>query len=759
MEAAPRQRKTWPWILIAIGLTAILALIPPVLARVLAADVSCARWFNGFVHRSRSFDLFLIRTNTRRADLAVFFVIGMGMLVYAFLSRRKEKMTSTLAFWAWVGILFTVLCFVLEALEKIMQRPSPGLVLANWRDLSEFYVTTVKVKAIGCFPSDHATAWFFLGFMAVRRYRRLGIFLLAFALALSPFRVIIGSHWMSDALFGAVPLTALMAALAFETPLIRLRDVCEHWITRMFAWFKRRPADSTREFLTAQQLVRLLLVIGLLRLVSFQACPLIDETEGRYALISSLMVKTGNWVVPRMAFDTPFWGKPPLAFWIGAAIFKVFGIGEFTARLGSFLPSVVAVLLVVMVGRRLYNLSVGLVAGAILASAALFHVLAGFVMTDPCLTATITLTMVSLPMAATSHDRRRELFWGYAFFAGLGLSLLAKGPVAIVFAVLALGGWAAIVRPWKILRALPWISGLALTLAISVPWHILAERQTPGFLHYYFVDEHWKRFLVPGWKSLYGKAHQQPMGFVWVGLIAGGLPWFVLLAVAAWKGRRDWKNKCRESPWSAYFACWMLAPFIIFTPSPNAILTYALPAIPAMAILTALLLAKPARDGSGTREVCCLPPGVFRLLALFVPVVLAAGAFVVGPSLGLDRSQKDLIRTFQKKSKSNRAELVYTEDLPYSAAFYGGEIPSQVVTDIKHKRPTQIRSDIAHGGEVYLAIRKTKTADFRDEVGIPARKLGEIGDYILCRAETTSETLEKYSKIKEARKTKVIPIQ
>ena len=40
---------------------------------------------------------------------------------------------------------------------------------------------------------------------------------------------------------------------------------------------------------------------------------------------------------------------------------------------------------------------------------------------------------------------------------------------------------------------------LMLMLALSVPWYVVAERHTPGFLNYFLLGEHWHRFVTPGW--------------------------------------------------------------------------------------------------------------------------------------------------------------------------------------------------------------------------------------------------------------------
>src|SRR5690606_21406355 len=101
------------------------------------------------------------------------------------------------------------------------------------------------------------------------------------------------------------------------------------------------------------------------------------------------------------------------------------------------------------------------------------------------------------------------LFWRYGFFIGMSIGLLAKGPLALVLiggASLAWALWAPEGR--KALKAQPWSAGLALMLAISLPWYVAAELKTPGFLRYFLVGEHFLRFVDAGWTGdRYGTAH------------------------------------------------------------------------------------------------------------------------------------------------------------------------------------------------------------------------------------------------------------
>ena len=63
-------------------------------------------------------------------------------------------------------------------------------------------------------------------------------------------------------------------------------------------------------------------------------------------------------------------------------------------------------------------------------------------------------------------------------------------------------------------------------LLIAVPWYVMAEHKTPGFLHYFIIGEHIDRFLDSGWKGdKYGHAHFKPLGTIWFMWLYTSLPW------------------------------------------------------------------------------------------------------------------------------------------------------------------------------------------------------------------------------------------
>src|SRR3546814_5782336 len=67
-------------------------------------------------------------------------------------------------------------------------------------------------------------------------------------------------------------------------------------------------------------------------------------------------------------------------------------------------------------------------------------------------------------------------------------------------------------------------------LAISLPWYVIAELKTPGFLKYFLVGEHFLRFVDAGWAGdRYGTAHARAWGAIWLDWIAASAPWSLLL--------------------------------------------------------------------------------------------------------------------------------------------------------------------------------------------------------------------------------------
>lgn len=399
----------------------------------------------------------------------------------------------------------------------------------------------------------------------------------------------------------------------------------------------------------------------LVRLLSLGCYPLMDTTEARYGEIARKMAELGDWVTPWFDYGVPFWGKPPLAFWLSAGGIRLFGVNEVAVRLPHLLVGALAAWLVWRLGRRRDSFA-AIAALVLLASSALFLVASGAVMTDIALALSCVLVMRGFWLALESEGDTR-LQAAFQFFAGLALGLLAKGPLALVLAAIPLGLWTLVTRRWiEVWHSLPWLSGALLTALLALPWYWLAERHTPGFLAYFLLGEHWHRFLTPGWSGdLYGNGHAFARGSIWLFAVAATLPWSLLLPWAVWR----WRGQAKPAPdrqWQLYLMLWGLAPCLLFTLAGNILWTYVLPGLPALALLGADWLARLPDRRPVKRLLLGGVAASTLLLILFVGHLSHGGAAEL-------KSARALVADYSARAHGGEPLLFYRHR-PYSGAFY-----------------------------------------------------------------------------------------
>jgi 4-amino-4-deoxy-L-arabinose transferase-like glycosyltransferase len=498
------------------------------------------------------------------------------------------------------------------------------------------------------------------------------------------------------------------------------------------------PADGTapRGRRAAWWLAALLALVAVVRLVSMAPYPLVDPSESRYAEIAREMVAGGDWISPQLEPGVPFWGKPPLSFWLTAASFRVFGPSAWAARLAPFAFLAASVAFVFAFAAVWLDRRRALLAALVLSSSALFFVLAGTVSTDAALVFVVTAALASLPRALLAPEPRRRRAWALVFFAALGLSPLAKGLVGPVWILGVVGLWGAFARAHRrALARLPWGWGLALAAALAVPWHLLAELRTPGFLHYYLWGEHVQRFLVEGWAGdRYGNPHPQPPGAILLFFAAAALPWS---AIAAWIGLRRLRGGDRPAPDPGllWVGLWLVVPLGFFVLSSNVMLAYALPALPPFALLTARLLGAPRREGGISPW---LAPRRLAATTLAVPALVLVASLAVFPFLEARRSQRDLVQLFEQLDTTGRATLVYTDEMPPSGDFYARGRAIEIHEDDAASIERELRDDDLD----FYAI-EDNDADQFPALGLErTREVGRVGRYRLRVEEPAPRAAE-----------------
>ena len=479
----------------------------------------------------------------------------------------------------------------------------------------------------------------------------------------------------------------------------------------------------------------------LLPLVSMWIVPFFDTSEPRYAEIARIMAQSGDWITPWLSPGVPFWGKPPLSFWAQAASMRLFGYTEFAARLPAWICLLLSNVVLLRGLAILKGPRIAMMTAIIYSTCSLVYISSGAVLTDPFLALGTTLSLISFavlagtrlrdsgtgdPAASSGQPAGQASLsgWRYGFFVGLAIGLLAKGPLAAVVVFAPVVIWRVCTWRSGLSAGLPWGKGLVLTAALSLPWYVLAEIRTPGFLDYFIIGEHVRRFLDPGWTGdLYGTAHQRPYGAIWLGWLEASFPWGLLVlgavlgALCSVRIRGALRNLVQD-PLLAYWLAAMLFTPVFLTFSANILWTYLLPALAGMSVLVALFLheIESRFDGPGKKLLTAVPA--------IVPACVLLFSVIVSVDPDLRNTERGLVRyAMQSQSASQPSSpLLYFSKPPFSARFYSaGRV--QEVTPGTFQRTSPY----------YLAVPRKQQEDVADLLGKPLDPVYTNKRYLLVK--------------------------
>lgn len=345
--------------------------------------------------------------------------------------------------------------------------------------------------------------------------------------------------------------------------------------------------------------------------------PLSVPDEGRYVEIPREMTVSGDYLTPRLD-GVKYFEKPVLFYWLEAFSIKLFGLNEFTLRLWPAVLALLGCLAVSVAGARLFGRSTGLLAAAILATSLLYYALSRAIILDMPVSVLLSVALLSFLVGThkTPGLKRRLYLWG--FYAFSALAVLCKGLIGIVIPGMVVGAWIILLGEWRILKTLYLPSGLAVFLLIAAPWHILVGRANPGFFNFYFIHEHFQRYLT----KVHGR--YQPIWFFIPILLLGLFPWSAFLVQAinhsipsSWRERHEHRD-------ALFLMLWAGLIFIFFSASDSKLIPYILPVFPPLALLIGHYCAAcgDCRDFPGLRTGYTI---------FLVAAMLLAAAFVALP--------------------------------------------------------------------------------------------------------------------------------
>jgi 4-amino-4-deoxy-L-arabinose transferase-like glycosyltransferase len=334
------------------------------------------------------------------------------------------------------------------------------------------------------------------------------------------------------------------------------------------------------------------------------AYPLLDPDEGRNAEVAREMAVGGDVVIPHLA-GVPYLDKPPALFALAAICIRVFGPKPFAARLPAMLASLVILFLLARAARGRGDPSQATRVVALTAAAPLFAVLSAYVIFDSLLALCVSVVWLGLAaeLEAASPDvhrtRRRALM-----FAAVTAGVLVKGPIMLAWMLGGSLGTFVLTRSRRAFAWLAWWPGWVMVFAVAGGWFALALRRHPEYAHYAFVEESMERMTS---KSFH---RDQPWWFVPAVFVGGALPWSFL---TPWRAPRS--VHARVALGFVFFAA------LFFSLSHSKLVTYLLPAFPALAWVAA--------EAWGERRATFPKP--FAAALLFAPLVLVGGWPWLGP--------------------------------------------------------------------------------------------------------------------------------
>jgi Dolichyl-phosphate-mannose-protein mannosyltransferase len=318
----------------------------------------------------------------------------------------------------------------------------------------------------------------------------------------------------------------------------------------------------------------LLALCGVLYFPYLGRAPFFDKGEPREALAVQDIVQRGEWLAPlKRATDIP--SKPPLFHWTAAVTSRLTGkLNESTIRFPSALYATLGVLVVYLLGRKLFNTEVALMSGAILATTLVYQ--------GQALSARVDMTLcffVTLNLALFYSLYRGFLtgaFWYYVFYALVGISTLAKGPLGPSLVVLVAGTFVVLKRRWGVLAKFCLHPGVLLMLLLGVSWYVIAvARGGEGFFDRQILQETVAGFLG-------GAGHYHPAYYFIPYLFSQALPWGLFLPFVLWDSFKKFSLSQEDR---LFFQLWVVAMFVFFSVAMEKRPVYLLPLYPALSLL------------------------------------------------------------------------------------------------------------------------------------------------------------------------------
>ncbi len=383
--------------------------------------------------------------------------------------------------------------------------------------------------------------------------------------------------------------------------------------------------------------VVLLLVAAAIYLGCIVSPPsLMDDVDAVQAQIARNMLTSGDWVTARLD-GVVYLEKAPLIYWTMAVAYATLGAHDWAARLPIAFSAIALCWLTFAFGAWAFGKRAGFYAGLCMATCIGLFLFTRILIPDVMLTFTVALGMWAF-LRALDEEESHPRFWAFVFAANLGVGLLLKSLIGVLFPIAA-----GIIYLWitrQLFSARTWrrlhpFSGLLVVLLIAAPWHILATLRNPpyfaftlhsgpgqyhGFFWFFFINEQLLRFLNLRYPRDYNTV---PRLYFWLLHLVWLFPWSVYFPAIA---KLSFKPVDRAGRTRLLALCWVGFVLIFFTFSTTQEY-YSMPCYPAIALLLGSAMATGGvwiRRGTRVLAVIAATAGLITLTLFLLTRNLSA---------------------------------------------------------------------------------------------------------------------------------------
>ena len=273
--------------------------------------------------------------------------------------------------------------------------------------------------------------------------------------------------------------------------------------------------------------------------------------------------------------DDRYRTKPPMFYWAGLLASKALGKGnEISIRLPSVLAGAGAVFLTTLLGFWLYSPGTGALAGGIAATALHFSYLSSHARIDMLFAFFILLALTAFWKMMHDDNAKTRSRFSWLAATALGFAFLTKGPLGLIFPLLALFIYARIAKV-----KIPWLRLFLIPLGMTALW--LIEGSIEGG----------EEFMAMIYRESVGRItddptiayHNEPFYFYFIRITSGLLPWSIFLPVVLWQG---WRNHRKNMRW-VFPAVAFATLFVFLSSIPGKREAYLAPIFPMAALMIA----------------------------------------------------------------------------------------------------------------------------------------------------------------------------